>query len=68
MDAVRQPDNTQSTKGGPNPGLLRLPITFLHVILLGIALHWVWPLRFKSPTLRLLGPLVTVCALSARLP
>ena len=48
--------------GGPLPGLLRPPIIFLSVILLGIALNWVWPLRFLPSTLRLLGPLVILCA------
>lgn len=62
MDTVRQANNTQSTKGGPNPGLLRPPIIFLSAIGLGIALNWAWPLRFKSPTVGLLGPPVTVCS------
>ena len=42
--------------------LLRPPIIFLGAILLGIALNWAWPLRFSSPSVRLLGPLVTACA------
>lgn len=62
MDAVRDTDNTQATKGGPNPGLLRPPIIFLGSILLGIALNWAWPLHFMPPSVRLVGPLVTACA------
>ena len=64
MDAVRQTDNTQSTKGGPNPGLLRPPILFLGSILLGIALNRAWPLHFVSPSVRLVGLLVAVCAVA----
>jgi protein-S-isoprenylcysteine O-methyltransferase Ste14 len=62
MDDVRETDNTQTTKGGPNPGLLRPPIIFLGSILVGMALNWAWPLHFMSPSVRLLGPLVTACA------
>jgi protein-S-isoprenylcysteine O-methyltransferase Ste14 len=62
MDAVRETDNTQPMKAGPNPGLLRPPIIFLCAILLGIALNHAWPLHFLSPSVRLLGPLVTACA------
>jgi protein-S-isoprenylcysteine O-methyltransferase Ste14 len=61
MDAARQ-TNSKPTKGGPNPGLLRPPIIFLCAILLGIALNWAWPLYFVSPSVRLLGPIVTACA------
>jgi protein-S-isoprenylcysteine O-methyltransferase Ste14 len=63
MDAVRDAHNTQTMKGGPNPGLLRPPLIFLGSILLGIALNRVWPLHFVSPSVRLAGPLVTACAL-----
>jgi len=62
MDAVRETDNTQAMKAGPNPGLLRPPIIFLCAILLGIALNRAWPLHFVSPSIRLLGPIVTGCA------
>jgi protein-S-isoprenylcysteine O-methyltransferase Ste14 len=62
MDAVRETDNTQPMKAGPNPGILRPPIIFLCAILLGIALNHAWPLYFLSPSVRLLGPLVTACA------
>jgi protein-S-isoprenylcysteine O-methyltransferase Ste14 len=62
MDAVRETDNTQAMKAGPNPGLLRPPIIFLCAILLGIALNRAWPLHFVPPSVRLLGPLVTACA------
>ena len=62
MGAVRQTNNTPSTKGGPNPGLLRPPIIFLGSILLGIALNWAWPLHFVSRSVRLVGPLVAACA------
>jgi hypothetical protein len=48
MDAVRETDNTQAMKAGPNPGLLRPPIIFLCAILLGIALNRAWPLHFVS--------------------
>ncbi|MFZ0735441.1 MAG: isoprenylcysteine carboxylmethyltransferase family protein [Candidatus Sulfotelmatobacter sp.] len=61
MDAARQ-TNSKPTNGGPNPGLLRPPIIFLCAILLGIALKRAWPLHFISPSVRLLGPLVTACA------
>jgi protein-S-isoprenylcysteine O-methyltransferase Ste14 len=61
MDAARQADGKQ-TNGGPNPGLLRPPIIFLCAIVLGIALNWAWPLHFVSPNVRLLGPIVTACA------
>jgi hypothetical protein len=56
MDAVRETDNTQAMKAGPNPGLLRPPIIFLCAILLGIALNRAWPLHFVPPSVRLLGP------------
>ncbi len=62
MDGVRDTDNTQATKGGPNPGLLRPPIVFLASILLGIALNWAWPLHFMPLRVRLAGPLVIACA------
>jgi protein-S-isoprenylcysteine O-methyltransferase Ste14 len=42
--------------------LLRPPIIFLCAILLGIALNWAWPFHFVSSNVRLLGPLVTACA------
>lgn len=61
MDAGREADGMQ-TKGGPNPGLLRPPIIFLCAILMGIALKRAWPLPFMPSALRLLGPLVTACA------
>jgi len=62
MDAPRQTDNKQSTKRGPLPGLLRPPIVFLAAILLGIAMNRAWALPFMPSTLRLLGPLVMLCA------
>jgi len=62
MDAVRETDNPQAMKTGPNPGLLRPPIIFLCSILVGIALNRAWPLHFVLPSVRLLGPLVTACA------
>jgi len=61
MDAARQ-TNRKPTNGGPNPGLLLPPIIFLCAILLGIALNWVWPLKFLPRNVGLLGLLVTVCA------
>jgi protein-S-isoprenylcysteine O-methyltransferase Ste14 len=61
MDAARQ-TNRKPTNGGPNPGLLRPPIIFLCAILLGIVLSRAWPLHFISPSVRLLGPIVTACA------
>ena len=42
--------------------MLRPPIIFLCAILLGIALSRAWSLHFVSPSVRLLGPLVTACA------
>jgi len=62
MDEVGETDNTQATEGGPNPGLLRPPIIFLCAILLGIVLSRAWTLHFVSPSVRLLGPIVTACA------
>ena len=62
MDAVRETDNMQAIKAGPNPGLLRPPIIFLCAILVGIALNHAWPLHFVSPSVRVLGPIVTACA------
>ena len=61
MNAVGQSDNNQPNKGGPLPGLLRPPMIFLAAILLGIALNRAWSLPFV-PSLRWLGPLVTLCA------
>ena len=56
-------NNTESDpKGGPLPGLLRPPLIFLFAILLGIALNRAWSLPFRPSTLKLLGPLVTLCA------
>jgi len=48
MNAERHTDNSQPTKGGPLPGLLRPPIVFLVAILLGIALNRAWPLPFQA--------------------
>ena len=62
MDALRETDNNQEMKDGPNPGLLRPPIIFLCAILLGVGLNLAWPLDFLSPSVRLLGPIVTACA------
>ena len=62
MNAAGETDNKQSTKGGPLPGLLRPPLIFLAAILLGVALNWAWPLPFLSSIGRLLGPVLTVCA------
>ena len=62
MDAVRDGDHTQASKGGPNPGWLRPPILFLSSILLGMALNWVLVLKFVPGNVRLLGPLVTASA------
>ena len=45
-----------------NRGLLRPPIICLCAILLGIALNRAWQLHFVSPSVRLVGPLVTACA------
>ena len=61
MEAGRDIDN-QTAKGGPKPGLLRPPIIFLGSILLGVALALAWPLHVVPTSVRLLGPLVTVCA------
>ena len=56
-------NNTKTEpKGGPLPGLLRPPIVFLSAILLGIALKRAWSLPFMPSSFRLLGPLVTLCA------
>jgi protein-S-isoprenylcysteine O-methyltransferase Ste14 len=63
MDAAGQ-TNSKPMNGGPNPGLLRPPIIFLCATLMGIALNWAWPLHFISPSVRLLGPLVTACAVA----
>ena len=52
----------ETTKRGPNPGLLRPPIVFLAAIVTGIALNLVWPLPFKLSILWWLGPLLTGCA------
>jgi protein-S-isoprenylcysteine O-methyltransferase Ste14 len=63
MDVENMSNNTKTPSGGgPLPGLLRPPIVFMSAILLGIALHHAWPLPFLPSTLRLLGPLVTLCA------
>jgi len=57
-------DNSETEgKGGPLPGLLRPPLVGLAAILLGIALDHVWPLDFVPSTVRLLGPLLALCAL-----
>ena len=61
MDATGQ-TNSKPMNGGPNPGLLRPPIIFLCATLMGIALNWAWPLHFVSPSVRLLGPIVTACS------
>jgi len=51
--------------GGPLPGLLRPPIVFLSAILAGVALDRRWPLPFAPSGLRMLGPLVALCAVLA---
>lgn len=61
MDAEDRIDSQRTTKG-PLPGLLRPPFIFLVAILLGIALNHVWPVPFRPSSLRLLGPLLTVCS------
>ena len=53
---------SSNSETGPLPGLLRPPIVFLFAILLALALNHGWPLPFVPSTLRLLGPLVTLCA------
>jgi len=64
MDITRQGDNEEATKGGgPLPGLLRPPIIFLAAILLGVTLNWFWPFPFLKTKLRLLGSLLTACAI-----
>ncbi len=56
-------NNTETEpKDGPVPGWLRPPIVFLYAILLGIALNLARPLTLMPSTLRLLGPVVTFCA------
>lgn len=62
MNAERPMEPTQSTKGGPLPGMLRPPIIFLSAIVLGVALNWVWPLAFMLSIHRWLGPIGTVAA------
>jgi len=63
MDRTTQKDVPRATKGGgPLPGLLRPPIIFLVAILGGIVLNWTWPMAVIPATLRLLGPVLTVCA------
>jgi protein-S-isoprenylcysteine O-methyltransferase Ste14 len=62
MDPAPQTDNNQPKQNGPLPGLLRPPIVFLCAILIGVALNRAWPLRFLPPTLRFLGPFLTLCA------
>jgi protein-S-isoprenylcysteine O-methyltransferase Ste14 len=60
------PEYEQQTRtgreSGPLPGLLRPPIVFLSAILLGIVLNHPWPLPFVPPIIRLLGPIITLCA------
>lgn len=54
-------------KGGPFrrlPVLLRPPIVFLIAILAGIGLGQIWPLSFVPSHLRLLGPVVVLCAVA----
>ena len=62
---MRETDKTNTTTGGPNPGLLRPPIIFLGSILLGITLNLVWPLHFMPSSVRLVGPVVTCLRRSA---
>src|SRR5579859_4541347 len=63
MDTVRKSNNAPAEPGGgPLPGLLRPPVVFLFAILLGIALHRAWPLPFMPSALRVLGPVVILCA------
>jgi protein-S-isoprenylcysteine O-methyltransferase Ste14 len=62
MEAVPETDNTQSTKGGPNPGFVRPPLVFLAAILLGIALNRARSVHFMPSVLRLLGPIAVLCA------
>jgi protein-S-isoprenylcysteine O-methyltransferase Ste14 len=49
-------------RGGPLPGLLRPPVIFLSAILLGIALNYAWPCPFVPSALKLLGPIIILCA------
>ncbi len=62
MNAEHHTDDSQRTKGGPLPGLLRPPIVFLLGILLGIVLNRTWLLPFRPSVLWWLGPLFTGCA------
>jgi protein-S-isoprenylcysteine O-methyltransferase Ste14 len=64
MNVVPKTDNKQPTKGGPLPGLLRSPIVFLSAILAGIALNRTQPMPFRPSMLVLLGPLVSLCAVT----
>src|SRR5690242_9112177 len=57
MDTARR-----TPEDGPLSGLLRPPLIFVVAILLGIGLSRTWPLPFLPPPLRLLGPVVVLCA------
>jgi hypothetical protein len=62
MNSEGQTDCKGPTKGGPLPGLLRPPIIFLFAILLGIALKLAWSPPFIPSNIRLLGPVLSFCA------
>ena len=62
MNSEGETDYKGPTKGGPLPGLMRPPIVFLCAILLGIALKLAWALPFIPANIRLLGPVLTFCA------
>ena len=62
MNSENKTEEIQAPRGGPLPGMLRPPIIFLTALVLGIALHRVWPLAFLPPIHRWLGPLLALAA------
>jgi protein-S-isoprenylcysteine O-methyltransferase Ste14 len=44
------------------PGLLRPPLVLLAAVILGVVLHWIWPVPFIPSALALAGPLILIAA------
>jgi protein-S-isoprenylcysteine O-methyltransferase Ste14 len=51
-----------STSGGPLPGLLRPPIVFFSMIILGVLMNLLWPIAWVPPPLVRIGPMAAFVA------
>lgn len=60
----RASQNQESMPHAANLGLARPPIIYLIAILVGLVLHFAWPIRFVPNLARLIGGLIAVIAIT----